>query len=980
MNFWLNLAIVMATGYIVIWYVFEPTDNQCQMTFMMEPPKFIPIPVTESQKAYQNLGPKKRRQLKVEKEYKLFVYSEFGFPEFGSGMRTDFRDSMPVIFVPGNAGSYQQVRSIASTCIRLQLQSLDAYKFIFYTIDFRGQFSGIDGELIEEQISFLHQSLNEVIQMHPSETNGVILIGHSVGGFISKALFSRKSFNPNSVPLLISLASPLTSPYLNFDSKMRDLYSQTQKYWTKNINNIKLNTLSLSINGGRSDHLVPMHLSIDKTFDLSVSTNSIKDVWLSSDHVSVTWCKELIYKLAHLLSSLMDKRYTHLIKDKRTTLKILKEILLTEMEVSREENKSVIPKDWIIEKPYKTHTFNKTYITYRSEMSDNVIILDLRVAQTQKLDMLVIQVDHLGKLKPNSIYGCSKMEYPSDDKQVKCCGRIDLMNFARSLPTRRFETKKTAIKIKMKDHADIESIAIDFEGIGKSTQSVQQITLPEAIIFQGLGASNDCDMYIPTLWEYLIKRPFHKFIMNFKDDGTSPAAYHRCRLQNLRHKTQIYNLRYESRNCQSIEGTSEARILFFQSNYLIESFYPPIHQNSTFIDVKISAHSNLWTVTQPDVDKSFHLDLYIDGTCENSISIELSLLDLVVNVIQRNLDNILVCATYFSYTSIIRRSLRLFKSFEQDSRYRRLLGIFINISGFILIYTSPSLTSFEGFGDYTNKTDEFNVMLLICFLCVGTVALLRFSLDRMTDLATITYNSLSRISTRIAAKKKTIVETVSNDRSKKVRKLDLEWPVIFAILAGSVLFSKAFTSVAQLMFITCKIVILDQCGVAEQVTKNHSTNSHLKKVKEVTSDVQQQRRMLANRVKELIKQIGVLGIFALIANIPSALVKLDTGPMDPTKISLSFDHVDVFALISATSLILVKLLSDKLDGYITESSAKDYTLDKIKTQGTSYLMMILHLGCLAPIALTSIDIRYMNLTSMIVLIWVECFLFSKAHS
>lgn len=143
-SFYIYLLAVIATTYILTWYILTPSPNRCQMTFMMEPPKFIPIEIDrdtnhDGHLTYPDVARNgDAQQHTAELKYKLYMYSEFGFPMAGD-IRRDLRDSMPVLFVPGNAGSYQQVRSLASTCIRRQLQSLDAFKFIFYTIDFGGQ-------------------------------------------------------------------------------------------------------------------------------------------------------------------------------------------------------------------------------------------------------------------------------------------------------------------------------------------------------------------------------------------------------------------------------------------------------------------------------------------------------------------------------------------------------------------------------------------------------------------------------------------------------------------------------------------------------------------------------------------------------------------------------------------------------------------------------------------------------------------------
>lgn len=229
---------------------------------MMELPKFLPVPIQES------------ALTTTHSHYQLFMYSEFDFPR-SSNPQEDLVDSMPVLFVPGYAGSYQQARSLASTCIRRQLRSLHAAKFVFYTVIFGEQLSGINGKLLIEQIDFVGKAVKQIKANHIGHSGGIILIGHSVGGFISKALMARDDFSPESVGLIISLARPLRSLPLFFDHNVRNLYQITTQHWNKLASKEREKFVALSISGGHSDRLVPPHLAEDDNFDISITTSAL---------------------------------------------------------------------------------------------------------------------------------------------------------------------------------------------------------------------------------------------------------------------------------------------------------------------------------------------------------------------------------------------------------------------------------------------------------------------------------------------------------------------------------------------------------------------------------------------------------------------------------------------------------------------------------------------------------------------------------
>ena len=74
----LHTTQAVAALYVIIWYIFEPNQNHCQMTFMMEPPKFIPIANDKSGQLIINQSNKPGVN---KRGYNLFIYNEFGFPD-----------------------------------------------------------------------------------------------------------------------------------------------------------------------------------------------------------------------------------------------------------------------------------------------------------------------------------------------------------------------------------------------------------------------------------------------------------------------------------------------------------------------------------------------------------------------------------------------------------------------------------------------------------------------------------------------------------------------------------------------------------------------------------------------------------------------------------------------------------------------------------------------------------------------------------
>lgn len=422
---------------------------------MMEPPKFLTVPINTSDSFHRKID----ETILVQKDYKLFMYSEFDFPQL-SDPHQDLKDSMPVLFVPGNAGSHQQTRSLASTSIRRQLRSLDAAKFIFYTVSFGEQLSGINGKLLIEQIYFVGKAIKKIQDNHPNQTGGIILIGHSVGGFICKALVAQSNFLQESVGLIISLAGPLVSLPIFFDNDVRDLYERTNQHWNAMTKSKILGPLTISITGGYTDRLVPPHLAMDPNFDISITTSALLGVWLPTDHVPITWCRELMQKLSIIMSSTIDKKTSKLKTiDREQIVGTLKEQLVQIHDVFEQNPKlQKLSVNWTNTKSFSIMSEELFYHDQRYKMINELKIINLRVNED-----LFILVDHVENLPERWITGCdNRMKYESN-RGITCANHFELSDLARSIPSRYYEPRSSFLLISSKfaQTHNIMSIIID---------------------------------------------------------------------------------------------------------------------------------------------------------------------------------------------------------------------------------------------------------------------------------------------------------------------------------------------------------------------------------------------------------------------------------------------------------------------------------------------------------------------------------------
>lgn len=287
-------SLVLAFAYFLglLTFLTEYEEDKCEMTYMFEYPQYVKI----SNKADNEF-----------KKYGLYAYSEGRLTEKARNM---YFDGIPVLFIPGNAGSHKQVRSLSSIALRKWLNSRTPFHFDYFTVDLNEEYSGLYGPLLFDQLQYVKASLLRILelygnQQHPPET--VVVIGHSMGGIIAMKLISELQHS-GLIPILITLASPLNRPPLNLDFHMNQFY----EYMFENLEN----TTVVSVAGGYRDLIVNPFLT-QKINDgiLHVTTTNIPISWTGSNHVQILWCKQVVMALNRALFDSVDMETNQISKN-----------------------------------------------------------------------------------------------------------------------------------------------------------------------------------------------------------------------------------------------------------------------------------------------------------------------------------------------------------------------------------------------------------------------------------------------------------------------------------------------------------------------------------------------------------------------------------------------------------------------------------------------------------------------------------------
>ncbi|KAI8094669.1 PGAP1-like protein-domain-containing protein [Thamnidium elegans] len=236
-------------------------------------------------------------------KYKLYIY------------RDGYRDSdtlygTPALFIPGQAGSYGQIRSLASTTTQLYHQNREGRKNIdFFTVDLNEELSALSGQNLIDQAVYLNAVIKRIQDMYQRPVP-VMIIGHSMGGIVARTMFMQPNYIPYSIRTIVTIATPhLVAPLL-LDTGIYKAYKDIKTYWKTHQDQLK-DVVLISIAGGSLDNIihsdgVVIDKVVSKTNGFTTYTTSIPGVWTGCDHMAILWCKQFIQVLSSTLLSVVN--------------------------------------------------------------------------------------------------------------------------------------------------------------------------------------------------------------------------------------------------------------------------------------------------------------------------------------------------------------------------------------------------------------------------------------------------------------------------------------------------------------------------------------------------------------------------------------------------------------------------------------------------------------------------------------------------
>ncbi|CAG8516098.1 13117_t:CDS:10 [Cetraspora pellucida] len=294
-------------------------------------------------------------------KYGLYLYRDTKYD------RSDQPTGIPALFIPGNAGSYKQVRSIASETSELyydkilresDLQNNGVRPIDFFTVDFNEEFSALHGHSLLEQAEYLNDAIRYILSLYPAarknqqvdssiqplpDPTAVIIIGHSMGGVVARTLFTMPNYQPGSINTILTMATPHILPPAPFDWQISKIYTDINDFWRNGYSqgvtprNSLADVTLISIAGGNLDTVVcsdsaNINTLVPASHGFTVFTTSIPNVWTSMDHQCILWCNQLVKAVAKSLLGVVNIRRAGQTESSQKRMTLFRKIFLTGLE------------------------------------------------------------------------------------------------------------------------------------------------------------------------------------------------------------------------------------------------------------------------------------------------------------------------------------------------------------------------------------------------------------------------------------------------------------------------------------------------------------------------------------------------------------------------------------------------------------------------------------------------------------------------
>ncbi|XP_063174114.1 GPI inositol-deacylase [Candoia aspera] len=565
--------------------LFQYEENRCSMTYMFDYPEYLKI----------KLPKKISRRYPV---YELYLYGEGIYAEENRNL---ILTGIPILFLPGNAGSYKQVRSLGSIALRKAEDIGFKYHFDVFSVNFNEELVALYGGSLQKQTRFVYECIKIILKLykgHVFAPRSVAVVGHSMGGLVARALVTLKHFKPELLNFLVTQATPHVAPVLPLDQYITDFYKAVNCNWIQKAQEIR-NLTTLSVAGGFRDYQVRSGLaflprSSSQNCALSVVTTAVPRVWVSTDHLSIVWCKELVLATVRTFFDLIDENTKQISENpKRRILVLNHHFLRNPGKIFEERPESLTELTgaliWI-----KIKTSKWSYTGYNE--SDGKYFIFSLSSHRKSYTHIYCQNS---MLDTNSwIYGCA------NSTTSKCLQAVDLTWKAELLPTVKIVT------LKLQDYPSLTHIVLHIPVVNDNKFTLDCEFFNEVSRTEQLPVTN-------------------LFTFGFSSSKTILNSTGLIHIVELQHFGQIYQ-------AFKIFIESKCQILKERKPSVYRLHIPWSHEDSlTLSQGPLTEISAKLHIAQPENDTTVPLlKIYSSSDCQYEVTVKTSFLQVLGQVIR----------------------------------------------------------------------------------------------------------------------------------------------------------------------------------------------------------------------------------------------------------------------------------------------------------------------------------------------------------
>jgi pimeloyl-ACP methyl ester carboxylesterase len=287
---------IVSIGLIVFSTIYQKNNyevSKCRMTYMY--PSFYPINVPSVPTVLQR--------------YKLYLYRDGRFDN------EEKLNGTPLLFIPGNRGSYGQARSLGGVLQEIAFERGQTEKrYDIFSADLNEEFTAFSTQSLEDQAKFINHCIQTILDLYGStqfnpKPKSVVIVAHSMGGVVIKRSAMLPNYLPDSVNTIITLATPHEISRVPLDSSMIQLYKEVNSFWKYekySFGSPIFDIVLINISGGVQDLLISDRFAQMSPYStgngMHLFSTQVQNTWTSTDHLCILWCNQLVIQLANALT------------------------------------------------------------------------------------------------------------------------------------------------------------------------------------------------------------------------------------------------------------------------------------------------------------------------------------------------------------------------------------------------------------------------------------------------------------------------------------------------------------------------------------------------------------------------------------------------------------------------------------------------------------------------------------------------------